>query len=146
MTSDLHKTPRAQDRAPSLAEIEAIADVAFLQIPAVLRDRVAGVVIQVVDFPDDEVVAEMGLESPFEILGLYSGTDLTRKSVNDVPEAVDMIFLYRRPMLDYWAEEDLTLEELVRHVLIHEIGHHFGLSDDDMDALERLAEAEAANP
>ena len=146
MTSVSHKTPRAGDRAPSLAEIEAIADVAFGQIPAVLRDRVAGVMIQVVDFPDDEVVAEMGLESPFELLGLYSGTDLTQKSVNDVPQAIDMIFLYRRPMLDYWAEESLTREELVRHVLIHEIGHHFGLSDDDMEALERQADAEAAQP
>lgn len=140
--------PRAHDRAPSLAELEAIADAAFLQIPAVLRERVAGVAIQVADFPDDEVVAEMGLESPFELLGLYSGTDLTQKSVNDVAQAVDMIFLYRRPMLDFWAEEDLTLQELVRHVLIHEIGHHFGLSDADMEALERAAEREedAAQP
>ena len=146
MTSASHKTPRAGDRAPSLAEIEAIADVAFQQIPAVLRDRVTGVMIQVVDFPDEEVVAEMGLESPFELLGLYSGSDLTQKSVNDVPQAIDMIFLYRRPMLDYWAEEDLTLEELVRHVLIHEIGHHFGLSDDDMEALERQADADAVQP
>jgi len=142
MTSVSHKPQRADARAPSLAEIEAIADVAFRQIPAVLRDRIKGVVIQVMDFPDDEVVAEMGLESPFELLGLYSGTDLTQKSVNDVPQAIDMIFLYRRPMLDYWAEEDLTLGELVRHVLIHEIGHHFGLSDEDMDALEREADAE----
>ena len=100
--------------------------------------------IQVVDFPDEEVLAEMGLESPFELLGLYSGTDLTQKSVNDVAQGIDMIFLYRRPMLDYWAEENLSLEELVRHVLIHEIGHHFGLSDDDMDALERQADAETA--
>jgi predicted Zn-dependent protease with MMP-like domain len=79
----------------------------------------------------------MECESPFDLLGLYAGIDMVRRSVTDMPENVDMIFLYRRPILDYWCETGDDLVEVVRHVLIHEIGHHFGFSDDDMDRLER---------
>ena len=131
---------RRQERAPSLGDLESIAAIAYDTIPAVLRDRVRNVVIQVVDFPDDETCREMGLDSPFDLLGLYQGVDLPHRSVADPPREPDIIFLYRRPMLDYWAENEVTLEELVRHVLIHEIGHHFGFSDADMDALERQVE------
>ncbi|ABC24376.1 metallopeptidase family protein [Rhodospirillum rubrum] len=122
--------------APTLADIEAIAREAFDAIPDLLRSRCADLVIRVEDFPDDDVIAEMELESPFELLGLYQGVSLDRKSVLDQPLAPDMVFLYRSPLLDYWVEtgEDLTL--LVRHVLIHEIGHHFGFSDPDMEALD----------
>jgi predicted Zn-dependent protease with MMP-like domain len=99
-----------------------------------------GVVIRVEEFPDEETEKEMGLESPFDILGLYQGVDLARKSAMDVPRGPDLVFLYRRPILDYWCETGEELSHVVRHVLIHEIGHHFGLSDDDMEAIENAAE------
>ena len=96
-------------------------------------------VLKVEDFPDDDTLEDLECESPFDLLGLYRGVDLTRKSVLDAPQDLDMIFLYRRPILDYWCEVGEDLTHLVRHVLIHEIGHHFGLSDDDMDRLEQEA-------
>ena len=124
---------------PDLADLEAQAREAFATIPSELRQYVGDVAIQVEDFPDDETLEELECESPFDLLGLYRGVDLTRKSVTDVPEDVDMIFLYRRPILDYWCETGNDLVSVVRHVLIHEIGHHFGLSDDDMERLEAEA-------
>jgi predicted Zn-dependent protease with MMP-like domain len=93
-------------------------------------------VIRVEEFPDEETEAAMGLESPFDILGLYRGVALPRKSVSDPLPDLDMIFLYRRPILDYWCETGEDLGHLVRHVLIHEIGHHFGFSDEDMEEIE----------
>ncbi len=131
------KPARYDERVPDADAIEAIAAAALDSIPPELRDHVSNVPIRIQDFPDDDTLEALGLESPFELLGLYHGVGLTQKSVLDTPEQVDMIFLYRRPLLDYWAENDVTLGELVRHVLIHEIGHHFGLSDDDMDAIEQ---------
>ena len=94
------------------------------------------VVICVVDFAPDEVLAELGIESPFDLMGLYQGVALVHKGVLDPPREPDMVFLYRRAILDFWVEEDETLGHLVTHVLVHEIGHHFGLSDEDMAALE----------
>lgn len=126
--------------APSLEDMEIMARRAFDQIPPELTAHVAGVVIRIDDFPDAETEREMELESPFDLLGLYRGVALQDKSISDVPEDVDMIFLYRRPILDYWCEGEEDLQHLIRHVLIHEIGHHFGLSDADMEALETLAE------
>jgi predicted Zn-dependent protease with MMP-like domain len=123
--------------APSLADIEALAYDSLTVIPDVLRRHVANVVIQVEDFPDDEVMADMELESPFDLLGLYSGVSLDHKSISDASAIPDMIFLYRRPILDYWCESGETLPHIVRHVLIHEIGHHFGFSDDDMERIEQ---------
>ena len=124
---------------PDLADLEAQAREAFATIPGELRQQLGDVAIQVEDFPDDETLEEMECESPFDLLGLYRGVDMVRKSVADVPEDVDMIFLYRRPILDYWCETGDDLVSVVRHVLIHEIGHHFGLSDDDMERLEAEA-------
>jgi predicted Zn-dependent protease with MMP-like domain len=98
------------------------------------------VVIRVEDFPDEETEEEMELESPFDLLGLYRGVALTQKSVTSPGGEIDMIFLYRRPILDYWCETGEDLRHVVRHVLIHEIGHHFGFSDEDMDRLEAAAE------
>ena len=95
-----------------------------------------GVAIRVLDFAEDETLAEMGIESPFDLAGLYRGAPLTQKGSGDFAQVLDMVFLYRRPLLDWWAEEDMDLEDLVRHVLIHEIGHHFGFSDDDMERIE----------
>ena len=137
MASD--KAPRFDERSPDAEAIEAIAIEAFESIPPALRDHVSNVLIRIQDFPDAETLEALGLESPFELLGLYHGVDLTRKSVLDIPDQVDMIFLYRRPLLEFWAESGDSLGDIVRHVLIHEIGHHFGLSDEDMDAIEKGA-------
>ncbi len=123
--------------APNAADIEAIAARAYATIPAELRDHVAGVVIRIEEYPDEQTLADLGIEDPHDLLGLYHGVDLTQKSVADPQPQTDMIFLYRRPLLDYWIENNLVLGHLVRHVLIHEIGHHFGFSDDDMEAIER---------
>ena len=124
------------ERPPSLAEIEALATRALGIIPRRLRRHLGPVVIRVEEFPDEETEAEMELESPFDLLGLYRGVALPLKSVSDPQRALDMIFLYRRPILDYWCDSGEDLAELVRHVLIHEIGHHFGFSDADMQRIE----------
>jgi len=127
---------RKETPPPSAADIERIADREYRRIPAFLREKVDPVMIRVTDFPSDEVQQEMELESPYDLLGLYHGVSLDQSGVHDVREDVDMIFLYRRPLLDYWIETGDSLEAVVRHVLIHEIGHHFGLSDDDMERIE----------
>jgi predicted Zn-dependent protease with MMP-like domain len=125
---------------PSIEDLETIAEAAYAAIPRELTRHVDNVVIRVVDFPDEETMDEMGCETEFDLLGLYRGVDLARKSIADVVMDVDMIFLYRRPLLDYWCETGEDLTHLVRHVLIHEIGHHFGLSDDDMERIESEAD------
>ena len=122
---------------PSLADIEALAARAMQDIPELFKRELGPVVIRVDDFPDEETEAETGLDSPFDLLGLYRGAPLPRRSVSDPRPAIDMIFLYRRPILDYWCETGEDLFAVVRHVLIHEIGHHFGFSDADMARIER---------
>ncbi len=122
--------------APTLAQIEAIAHAAFAEIPPELARHVRGVAFLVEEFPDEDVEAEMALESPFDILGLYRGVALPHKSGGGTPADLDRIFLYRRPILDYWCETGESLEDIVRNVLIHEIGHHFGFSDEDMERFE----------
>jgi predicted Zn-dependent protease with MMP-like domain len=123
--------------APSLDEIAALAEAAFAALPARFRDMAGEVVFRVDEFADDEVLDELGLEDSFELTGLYQGVDLARRSVFDPSPAPARVFLYRRPILDEWAERgDVTLGDLVAHVLVHEIGHHFGLSDADIDAIE----------
>src|SRR3984893_9109260 len=121
---------------PSLAEIETLAERALGTIPRQLKRQLGRVVIRVEEFPDEETEAAMALEGPFDILGLYKGVALPHKSVSDPRPNLDMIFLYRRPILDYWCESGEDLGHLVRHVLIHEIGHHFGFSDEDMERIE----------
>jgi len=121
---------------PSLADLEALAERGLATIPAALKRHLGRVVIRVEEFPDAETEHEMELDSPFDILGLYRGVALPRKSVMDARAEPDIIFLYRRPILDYWCETGEDLYDLVRHVLIHEIGHHFGFSDDDMERIE----------
>ncbi|MEE8623310.1 MAG: metallopeptidase family protein [Alphaproteobacteria bacterium] len=121
---------------PSLADIEAMTHRALASIPKELRRHVTDVVVKVEEFPDPETERAMGLKSPFDLLGLYRGVSLDRKSVMDAPTDLDMIFLYRRPLLDYWCETGDPLDKIIRHVLIHEIGHHFGLSDEDMARIE----------
>jgi len=121
---------------PSLAEIEELAERALASIPRQLKRHLGRVVIKVEEFPDEEIETAMELDSPFDILGLYRGVALPHKSVSDPRPDLDMIFLYRRPILDYWCESGEDLARLVRHVLIHEIGHHFGFSDEDMERIE----------
>ena len=125
------------DRAPNLAEIETLAERALATIPNRLRRHVTNLLIQVDELPDDDVMAEMDLESPYDLLGLYQGVSMDRKSVLDAAAGPDMVFLYRGPLLQYWCDSGESLRHLVRHVLIHEIGHHFGFSDADMTALEQ---------
>jgi predicted Zn-dependent protease with MMP-like domain len=122
---------------PEVSDLEAMAREAMATIPAEMRRVLGNVSVQVADFPDDETVDEMGLDSPFDLLGLYRGVNLLEKSIGDSGSLPDTIHLYRRPILDYWAESGEDLRDLVAHVIIHEIGHHFGFSDEDMERIEQ---------
>ena len=124
------------ERAPSLVEIEGLAARALASLPRRFKRHLGPVVIRVEDFPDAETESAMELDSPFDLLGLYRGVALPHKSISDPRPQLDMIFLYRRPILDYWCESGEDLFLVVRHVLIHEIGHHFGFSDSDMERIE----------
>ena len=123
-------------KAPDLAAMEIMAHEMFALLPDDFRKLCEGVIIRVDDFPTDEVLAELKAETEFDLLGLFQGIGLPFQSHDETGRLPNMIWLYRRPILDYWAENDETLGHIVRYVLIHEIGHHFGLSDDDMDAIE----------
>ena len=127
-------------KAPSLAEMEMMAHEIFERLPQRFRQLREGVVIRVDDFPTDEVLDEMEAETEFDLLGLFQGTGLPHQSHSDVARLPNMVWLYRRPILDYWAEHEEALGDIVRHVLVHEIGHHFGLSDDDMADIETEAD------
>ena len=126
-------------RALSLDDMEAIAADAFRRLPENFRALCDDVIIRVEDFPTADVVAEMKLESQFDILGLFQGVGLPFRSESAPMQMPNMVWLYRRPILDYWAEHDEALGTIITHVLVHEIGHHFGLSDDDMEAIEASA-------
>ena len=129
--------PRVMDtNRPDAPEIEDLAYEAFATIPAVLREQVTGVAIRVVDLPDRRTCRDLELDSPYDLLGLYHGVPIDERSLSHVPQDVDMIFLYRLPLLDYTKETGEDLYDVVRHVLIHEIGHHFGFSDEEMEAIE----------
>jgi predicted Zn-dependent protease with MMP-like domain len=127
-------------QAPSLEDFETLARDAFVALPEAFRRLAGDVRFAVAEFPDDDVVEELEAESPFDILGLFEGVGMAHASaVPATGEMPNRIWLYRRPILDYWAEHEETLGAIVTHVLIHEIGHHFGLSDDDMEAIEAAA-------
>ena len=127
--------------APTLEDIAALAEAAFAELPAAFRRQAGEIVFRVDDFASDEVLDDLGHEDPFELTGLYQGVDLGRRSVLDPSPEPARVFLYRRPILDEWAERgDVSLGDLVTHVLVHEIGHHFGLSDDDIEAIEAGAD------
>ena len=125
---------------PSAEEIEAIARATLERLPAPFSESVGDIVLLVQDFADDTTLEQMGIDDPFELSGLYEGVPLTERSVEQSGTMPERIFLYRRPILDEWADGEETLEHLVAHVLIHEVGHHFGLSDHDIHALEDSVE------
>lgn len=130
---------------PDSARFQEMAQEAFVTIPAELRRFVEGIAFIVEEFPDDEILDEMEIDDPYDLLGLYQGISLDQESVGTVHHDVNRIFLYREPILDYCDETGETPEWVVRHVLIHEIGHHFGFSDEDMDRIERAADDETDN-
>jgi predicted Zn-dependent protease with MMP-like domain len=126
-------------KAPSLAAFEILAGEVFRRLPRQFRDLATDVVIRIDDFPTEDVLDELGAESEFDLLGLFHGTGSPFRSDSAPAQMPNMIWLYRRPILDYWAEHDETLGAIVQHVLVHEIGHHFGLTDADMAAIEGAA-------
>ena len=139
MTTDwTHLTP------PGLDDFEALAEAAFTTLPQTFRDLTGDVLFTIADFPDDDMLADVGLEGPFDLLGLFEGAGMTE--LGDTPQTGTLpnrVWLFRRPILDFWAEEENeTLGDIIAHVLVHEIGHHFGYSDDDMEALEAEVEGE----
>ena len=130
----------SKQQAPSLIELETLADAAFAALPEAFRRLCEGLVIRVEDFPSDDILDAMKCETEFDLLGLFQGRGLAQGELQAYTGAMpNMIWLYRRPILDYWAEHEETLGAIVTHVLVHEIGHHFGFSDDDMEEIERNA-------
>lgn len=123
-------------KAPALDEFERLTEEAFARLPREFRDLAANVIVKVEDWPDAETLEELEAESDYDLLGLFRGVGLAEAGEPASGQFPNMIWLYRRPILDYWAEHDETLGAIIAHVLIHEIGHHFGLSDEDMEALE----------
>jgi len=139
------ENPWTERVAPSLDDFEQIAAAAFAALPAAFRKLAGDVPCVVAEFPDEETVREMELESEFDILGLFRGVGLPQGGMSGLTgQLPNQVWLYRRPILDYWAESEHgeTLGEIITHVLVHEIGHHFGFSDDDMEAIEAAAERE----
>jgi predicted Zn-dependent protease with MMP-like domain len=126
-------------KAPTLDEFERLAEEAFARLPREFRDLASNLIVKVEDWPDAETLEELEAESDYDLLGLFRGLGLAETGEAASGQFPNMIWLYRRPILDYWAEHDETLGAIVAHVLIHEIGHHFGLSDEDMEALEAQA-------
>ncbi len=126
--------------APDVAAIEAIARAALAALPAAFRRHLGDVLLRIEEWPDEETLDALGIEDGYDLTGLYTGRPVGEKSVGDTAAMPDMIHLFRRPLLDEWVDGGETLETLVAHVLIHEVGHHFGLSDADMHALERAAQ------
>ena len=131
----------AWSQAPDAGAIEALARAAIARLPGLFRNHLGDVVLRVEEFADEETLEALGIDNPFDLSGLYRGRPVGMKSIDDSGALPDMIFLYRRALLDEWVESGATLESLVTHVLVHEVGHHFGLSDEDMHALEAAAAA-----
>jgi predicted Zn-dependent protease with MMP-like domain len=136
----MNEEPTRFGHAPSLDDLAGLAEAAFQALPPAFRKMTGQVIFRVDDFASEEVLDELGIEDAFELTGLYQGLDLAHRSVFDAAPQPSMVFLYRRPILDEWAAHgEITLEELVAHVLVHEIGHHFGLSDAQIEAIEAQA-------
>ena len=133
MTSDL-PTIRY---APDAATLSALAHRAIAAMPPLFRTHLEGIAVRIEEFADAAVLADLGIENPWELSGLYEGRPLTEQSLWDAGELAPTIRLFRRPLLDEWIETGVALEDLITHVIVHEVGHHFGFSDDDMEAIER---------
>ncbi len=133
-----------QTWAPDAAAIERLAEQAIARLPEQFRRHLANVVLRVEEFADDEVLAQFGIEDPFELSGLYTGRSMREESSWASGELPPMVHLYRRPLLDEWVETGVSLEDLIVHVIVHEIGHHFGFSDADMHRIEEEAGEERA--
>lgn len=118
---------------------ERLADAAMARLPEAFRRYLEGVVVRIEDFADDATLTELGIEDPFELTGLYTGRSMREQSSWTSGELMPIITLYRRPILDEWVESGVALEALITHVIVHEAGHHFGLSDEDMHAIEEAA-------
>jgi predicted Zn-dependent protease with MMP-like domain len=129
--------PIVSDTAPSLEDFEDMAAAAYAELPEAFRARCAGLVVRVADFAEEDMLDELGIEDAFELTGLYEGVSLTDKSVSDVVQMPDAVWLFRRPIMDEWAARgDVALDALVRHVLVHEVAHHFGITDDEIAAID----------
>ena len=125
------------DHAPGIDDIERLAREAIARIPEPFASHLPDIILQVEDWPSRELLDDMGIGDPYELTGLYEGRPLGEKSVEDFAVLPDRILLFRRPLLDEWVETGVSLSDLVNHVVIHEVGHHFGLSDEQMDAIEQ---------
>jgi predicted Zn-dependent protease with MMP-like domain len=126
-----------QDRqAPTISVFESLAIQAYSHLPEEFRALTNDLTIEVAEFPTDDVFEDMALETPFDLLGLFEGRGISERYSFETGEVPNRIILYRRPILDYWSENEETLGDIITHVLIHEIGHHFGLSDEDMERIE----------
>lgn len=133
----VHRHPADPALPPSLADIERLVEAAFSALPAEVRAVCADLVLRVEDFADDATLADLGLEDPFDLTGLYEGVALHLKSSFDQPMTPDVVWLFRRPILEEWIERgDIALDQLVTHVLVHEIAHHLGWSDDDIRRID----------
>ena len=140
MTEPSRDPALATFKAPTLDDIETLARAAFASLPSRFTALCEGLVVRVEDFPDDETLDEMGCESEYDLLGLFRGAGLTqREHLAQTGDQPNLIWLYRRPIIDFWADGEETLAEIVAHVLVHEIGHHFGFSDEDLEEIERRA-------
>jgi predicted Zn-dependent protease with MMP-like domain len=126
--------------APTISTFESLAIEAYGNLPEEFRALTGNLTIEIEDFPDDEIFEDMALETPFDLLGLFEGRGISERFSMETGELPNRIRLYRRPIIDYWAENEETLGDIITHVLIHEIGHHFGLSDDDMERIEESVE------
>jgi predicted Zn-dependent protease with MMP-like domain len=129
--------------APTISAFESLALEAYGHLPEEFRALTGNLIIEIAEFPSDDVFEDMALETPFDLLGLFEGRGISERFTVETGEMPNRITLYRRPILDYWAENEETLGDIITHVLIHEIGHHFGLSDDDMERIEASAEIAA---
>ena len=142
----IDQTDDWRDRhAPTIAAFESLAIEAYGHLPEEFRALTGNLIIEITDFPTDEIFEDMALETPFDLLGLFEGRGISERFSVETGETPNHITLYRRPILDYWAENEETLGDIITHVLIHEIGHHFGLSDDDMERIEAIAEEAATD-
>lgn len=132
-----YTSPAFDHLAPSAALLQEMGEASLAELPPSIREACGNLDIRVEEFAEEAVLDALDIENPFDLMGLYHGAPLTQKSHLDPTSEPDRVFLYRRPILDYWAEHEETLQHIVRHILIHEIGHHFGFSDERMEAIER---------